>query len=131
MVKKKRSPQEIEATTEPIAIEETAATSNLRADLEEIKNCEGVIGYIFRNTTSASIDLKDPTKLIDYALLSSSALDAAEELSKLFNLGETKNVLVEGKNAKMLSLTAGENKISVFMEKNAESDKILRKISTS
>jgi hypothetical protein len=35
---------------------------------------------------------------------------------------------LEGKNVKMLSFTVEENKISVFMDKNADSEKILRKL---
>jgi predicted regulator of Ras-like GTPase activity (Roadblock/LC7/MglB family) len=127
MVKKKRSAQEVATVAEPITLEETSA-DNLRASLEEIKACDGVIGYILRNTASAAIDLKDPTKIIDYAILSSSALDAGKELSELFNLGEIKEIVVEGKDVKALSLTVGENKISIFMEKDADHEKILRKL---
>lgn len=112
--------------TEPIAIDLTVSVNDLRAKLEEIQKQDGVIGYILRNTSSASIDLKDPAKLIDYALLSSSALDASEELSELFALGNVRSVLVEGKNIKMLSLIVDGNRISVFMEKNVDSE-VLRK----
>jgi len=112
--------------TEPIAIDLTVSVDDLRAKLEEIQKQDGVIGYILRNTSSASIDLKDPAKLIDYALLSSSALDASEELSELFALGNVRSVLVEGKNIKMLSLIVDGNRISVFMEKNVDSE-VLRK----
>jgi len=128
MVKKKRSFQEVEAVAEPVAVEETTSVRNLRANLEEINTYDGVIGYILRNSTSAAIDLKDPTKIIDYAILSSSALGASEELSKLFNLGEAKDIVVEGKDVKVLSLTVGENKVSIFMEKDADFEKILRKL---
>ena len=127
MARKKKSIKEVAAVIEPAAVEATPV-NDLRANLEEIKTYEGVIGYILRNSTSAAIDLKDPTKLIDYAILSSSALDASEELSELFNLGEVKNIVVEGKETKVLSLTIGENRISVFMEKNADREKILRKL---
>ena len=131
MTKKRRDFQEITTVTEPIAaVEETTHANNLRASLEEIKNYDGVIGYILRNSTSASIDLKDPTKIIDYAIISSSAIDASQELSELFDLGSAKSVSVEGKNAKMLSMTIDENKISVFMENNADAEKILRRIQT-
>ena len=102
--------------------------NNLRANLEEIKTYDGVIGYILRNSTSAAIDLKDPTKLIDYAILSSSALDAGEVLSEDFNLGAVKSIIVEGKNVKVLSLTVSENRISVFMDKEANCEKVLRKL---
>jgi predicted regulator of Ras-like GTPase activity (Roadblock/LC7/MglB family) len=128
MVKKKRDFQEVAAMAEPLATEEVTSVSNLRASLEEVKTYDGVIGYILRNSTSAAIDLKDPMKIIDYAIISSSALDAGEELSKFFDLGEVKDMLVEGKNVKVLSLTVGENRISVFMEKDADCEKILRKL---
>ena len=128
MVKKKRSFQEVAAVAEPVTVEETISVNNLRANLEEIKTYDGVIGYILRNSTSAAIELKDPTKLIDYAIISSSALDAGEELSKLFDLGAVKDILVEGKGVKVLSLTVGENKISIFLEKDADCEKILKKL---
>lgn len=127
MTKKKKSVQEAAVLTETTAAE-ARPVSDLRTSLEEIKAYDGVIGYILRNSTSASIDLKDPTKLIDFAILSSSALDLSKELSELFNLGEVKDIVVEGKDVKVLSLTIDENKISVFLEKNAEYESILRKL---
>ena len=129
MVRKKKSFQEeVTAVAEPIATEEMTPVRDFRANLEEIKTWNGVIGYILRNTTSAAIDLKDPTKIIDYAILSSSALDAAEELSTFFDLGKVNHIVVEGKDIKVLSLILGENKISVFLEKDADCEKVLRKL---
>lgn len=128
MVKKKRSFQEVAAVAEPVTVEETISLNNLRANLDEIKTYDGVVGYILRNSTSAAIELKDPTKLIDYAIISSSALDAGEELSKLFDLGAVKDIVVEGKGVKVLSLTVGENRISIFLEKDADCEKILKKL---
>lgn len=128
MTKKRKNEQEVTTIAEPITLEETTPTNNLRSNLEEIKNCDGVVGYILRNSTSASIDLRDPGKIIDYAILSSSAIDASQELSELFGLGNAKSISVEGKSVKMLSLTIDENKISLFMEKNADSEKILKKL---
>ncbi len=127
MVKKKDFP-DTTILTEPIVTEEATLTNDLRTNLEEIKTWDGVIGYILRNTTSAAIDLNDPTKIIDYAILSSSALEASEELSKLFNLGKIKNIVVEGKETKVLSLTVGENRISIFLEKQVDHEKILKKL---
>ena len=128
MVKKKRDFQEVAAAAEPVSVEETISVNNLRANLDEIKTYDGVVGYILRNSTSAAIELKDPTKIIDYAIISSSALDAGEELSKLFDLGAVKDIVVEGKGVKVLSLTVGENRISIFLEKDADCEKILRKL---
>ena len=122
--------------TQEIAVE-TALIENkaegtdaekIRANLEKIKSSPEVVGYIFRNTTSAAIDLKDPSKIIDYAIVSSSALDAAEKLSELFNIGTANHIIIQGKDVKMLSLSMGENKLSVFLEKNADHEKILKKL---
>lgn len=120
ITRKKRATHMAGNFAEPITVEATVSEDDLRAKLEEIKSSEGVIGYILRNTHSATIDLKDPTKLIDYAILSSSAIDASEELSGLFDLGNVSSIVVEGKSIKMLSLTVDENKISIFVEKNVD-----------
>ncbi len=128
MTKKKRSVQEAVAAAEPIAIEETAFVDDLKEGLEEVKTFSGVIGYILRNSSSASIDLKDPMRIIDYAILSSSAFDASKQFSELFDLGEVKEVIVEGKDAKMLCLDIAGNKISVFMDTNADSDRVLKRL---
>ena len=128
MVKQKKNLQETSGEFESIAIESAASENNIRPILEEIKKCDGVIGYILRNTTSATIDLSDPTKLIDYAVLSSSTFEATEQLSELFDLGKIKNMIVEGKDAKTLHLSLDENNISIFMEKNADTNKILEKL---
>jgi predicted regulator of Ras-like GTPase activity (Roadblock/LC7/MglB family) len=127
MVKQKKNLQET-SELEPIAIERATIENNIRPTLEEIKQSDGVIGFILRNTTSAAIDLKDPTKVIDYAILSSSAFEASEQLSELFDLGKIKNIIVEGKKAKTLHLSVDENNISIFMEKNVDAKKILEKM---
>jgi predicted regulator of Ras-like GTPase activity (Roadblock/LC7/MglB family) len=98
----------------------------IKQNIDKVKVKEGVIGYILRNSTSASIDLKDPTKIIDYAVLSSSALEASEELSNTFELGNVKHVVVEGNTVKLLSFTVGENKVSVFMEKDVNHNRIYK-----
>ncbi len=82
--KKKKDDLQVTEITEPIAVESATFESALRANLEEIRNYDGVVGYILQNTTSASIDLKDPAKIIDYAILSSTTFDSTEELSETF-----------------------------------------------
>ena len=130
MVKQKKNPEETAGELEPIAVEKATCEDNVRPMLEEVKRSEGVIGYILRNTTSATIDLNDPTKLIDYATLSSSTFEASEQLSELFDLGEIKNIKVEGKDTNTLHLSIDENDISIFMEKNVDAKKILEKMHT-
>ena len=126
--KKRKDDLSITETTEPIAMESAAFENNLRANLEEIRNYDGVVGYILKNTTSASIDLKDPAKIIEYAILSSTTFESTEELSKLFNLENVRDVIMKGKNLKMVSLTTANNRISIFLENDSDSDKILKKI---
>lgn len=98
----------------------------IKQNIDKVNTKEGIIGYILRNAKSASIDLKDPTKIIDFAVLSSSALEAGENLSNTFELGDVKYVLVEGNAAKFLSFAAGENRVSVFMEKNVDHNRVYK-----
>jgi predicted regulator of Ras-like GTPase activity (Roadblock/LC7/MglB family) len=103
---------------------------SVRAILDEMKTNDGIVGYILRNTRAASIDLNDPTKLIDYAILSSSAKEAGQELSQTFDLGEIENVLIDGNNVKLLFLTVGENDISVFMERSVDHANVCKTLSS-
>jgi predicted regulator of Ras-like GTPase activity (Roadblock/LC7/MglB family) len=130
MVKQKENLEETAGELEPIAVEKAVSEDNVRPILEEIKKSDGVIGYILRNNTSATININDPTKVTDYAALSSSTFEASEQLSELFNLGKTKNITVEGKDTKTLHLNIDENNISIFMEKNVDAKKILKKMRT-
>ena len=109
---------------EQVPVQVNASENDLRARLGEIRGYNGVIGYILRNSHTASIDVKDPTRIIDYAILSASAMDISEELSDLFDVGDIKNVVVEGKNVKMLSVTIDGNRISIFMDKNIDCETI-------
>lgn len=108
--------------------EERTEIADLRSMLDNIKHRQGIVGYIIRGPTSASVDIKDPSKIIDYAALSSEATESSENLSNMFGLGKTSYVILEGKNLKVLSLTKGEQQISIFMEKNVEHDQIYREI---
>ncbi len=110
--------------------ESVGTDERIKQKVESVKSKEGVIGYILRNSTSASIDLKDPAKIIDYAVLSSSAFEASEELSKTFKLGEVKYSLIKGDTVKLLSFINGENKISVFMENNIDHKRIYKDLSS-
>jgi len=100
--------------------------NELQERLKNIKIRQGIIGYILRTSRSASIDLKDPTKIIDYAVLSSTTLDAAADLSETFELGEIQNILLEGKDAKILLLKVEDQRLSIFMDRNVDHEKIYR-----
>jgi len=126
--KKKKDSLKVAETNEPIVVDSSDFESKLRANMEEIRNYDGVVGYILRNTTSASIDVKDPTKIIDYAMLSSTIFEMTEEFSTLFNLEDVKDIIIKGKDLKIVSLNVGKNRISIFLESNADTDKVLEKI---
>ena len=102
--------------------------ADLRATLEGIKAKEGVIGYILRGQTSASIDINDPSKIIDYAVLSATVLESAEDLLEAFASGKTCSIVVVGSKLKILLLTLGEQTVSVFMEKNVDHESICKEI---
>jgi predicted regulator of Ras-like GTPase activity (Roadblock/LC7/MglB family) len=132
-LKQKTSTNEAETTfTNAVAItstdEENSAFANLSASLAEIRKLKGVTGYILRSNTSAIIDLNEQDKIIEYAVLSTQMHDSSREITKQFNLGETESILVEGKNVKVLCMSIGENKISVFMEKSATHAWIIKRI---
>jgi len=124
------SPSKIESTIEESAVAPKHnlqhAIGNLHASLENIKTREGVVGYIFRTQKSASIDLKDPTKIIDYAVLSSTVLEAGENLANMFELGNIRKVTLEGKEVNLLTLKIGDNRLSIFMDKTADQDRIYK-----
>lgn len=110
--------------------ERVGTDERIKQKVESVKSKEGVIGYILRNSTSASIDLKDPTKIIDYAVLSSSVFEASEELSKTFELGKLKYSLIKGDTVKLLSFINGESRVSVFMENNIDHKRIYKDLSS-
>jgi predicted regulator of Ras-like GTPase activity (Roadblock/LC7/MglB family) len=119
--KKKKTEKDEKSSDEE---EEKEKSERLHESLEDIKTREGIIGYILRTSDAASIDVKDPTKIIDYAVLSSTALEVGEELSETFELGEPKSVLLHGKDAKILSLRVDDQRLSVFMEKDVDHEEI-------
>lgn len=101
---------------------------NLHLNLENIKAREGIIGYILRNPKSASVNIKDPSKIIDYAVLSSTVLDSGEYMTNTFELGKINNIVVEGKNVRLLSLTIGNHRVSVFMDKKVDHNAIYKNL---
>jgi predicted regulator of Ras-like GTPase activity (Roadblock/LC7/MglB family) len=111
------------------SLEENQMFTDLSSKLAEIGKMKGVIGYIIRNENSAIIDLKKPEKLVEYAIFSSQVLDSTRQISNLFEIGDVKNVLLEGKKDKALCMNIEGNKISIFLEKDANNSGILKKVS--
>jgi predicted regulator of Ras-like GTPase activity (Roadblock/LC7/MglB family) len=131
----KKTPKQETATAVIVDESELSASSedqtftDLGSELAEIRKAKDVIGYIIRNTTSATIDLKEPEKIVEYAIFSSQLMDSTREISDLLEIGDIKNIFVEGKETNALCMTIDGNKISIFMEKNADYSRILKRLS--
>jgi len=103
-------------------------SANLYFALENIRSKEGIIGYILRNSKSASVDLNDPDKIIDYAMLSTESLETGEIASEIFELGVISSVVVEGNDVKVLSLVIGDQRLSIFMAKEVDHNRMLKEL---
>jgi predicted regulator of Ras-like GTPase activity (Roadblock/LC7/MglB family) len=99
---------------------------NVQEKLQSIKGREGIIGYILRGPNSASIDLKDPTKIIDYAVLSATAFEAGQDMSAMFEIGEVDSIITEGEDTKILSRVVNEHRLSIFMEKDVDHNRLCK-----
>ena len=68
---RKKSAKRKEKTPEKkvFSTEKDEEVEVLKAKLESVKDMPEVIGYILRNSRSATIDAKDPTKIIDLSLI--------------------------------------------------------------
>ena len=133
MMKQKTSSNqdEVSITSEATALsvgEENSAFASLSAGLEEIRKLKGVIGYIIRSNSSAIVDLTEPDKISEYALLTYEIHESCQNITNQLHLGETETAIVEGKNVKVLCLSVGENRISVLMEKDANHAWIIKRI---
>jgi predicted regulator of Ras-like GTPase activity (Roadblock/LC7/MglB family) len=100
----------------------------LEEKLKEIKKQEGIIGYILRSKKTASIDLKDPKKMIDYALLSSTVFDVSQNMTEDIQIGEVDTIVVESEETKILSMIIDNHRLSLFMEKHVNHDKLSKKL---
>ena len=132
MLKQKANSQSVSEVSESAAVisvgDESPMFIDLAASLVEIRKLDGILGYILRNNTSAIIDLTEQDKIIDYAILSYQISESSSEISKQFNLTDIKSVLVEGKTVKVLCMNISDNQISVFMEKTANFDSLMKRI---
>jgi predicted regulator of Ras-like GTPase activity (Roadblock/LC7/MglB family) len=96
--------------------------------LQNIKDQKGILGYILRSEKSATIDLKDPTKIMDYALLSSTALEVGNSMTENLQMGEVDAIVVESETTKLLSIKTNNHNLSLFMEREVDHDKLSKKL---
>ena len=100
----------------------------IQQKLQSIKDQKGIIGYILRNKKTASVDLKDSTKVIDYAMLSSTALEVGDNMTQSLQMGEVERIVVESETTKLLSMKTNNYNFSLFMEKEVDHDKLCKKL---
>lgn len=108
--------------------DENSDFANLSASLAEIRKLKGVNGYILRSNTSAIVDLNNPDKITEQAILSYQIYESCQEMRKQLCCGEMESILVEAEKTKVLCMFRGENKMSVFMDKNAPHAWIIKRI---
>jgi len=124
-----QSATELPDTTAVISVgDDSPMFVDLAASLVEIRKLNGIMGYILRNNTAAIIDLTEQDKIMEYAILANQISESSSEISKQFNLTDIKSVLVEGKTVKVLCMNISGNQISVFMEKTANFDSLMKRI---
>ncbi len=110
--------------------DEKSVFSNLSISLAEIRKSKGVIGYILRSNSSALVDLSETEKISQYALLSWQIEESGQNLARQFSLGVPESTLIEGAEVKVLCMSIGENRLSVFMEKQEPPAWIIKRIIT-
>ncbi len=131
MTTKKQKRQETTTTQNaPIVIDANPDSSlgpspELKRCLKEVNQMEGVLGYILKNDSTATINLKDSQKTVEYALLTSQAFDAIKEFSNLFSLGKLESATIECATLKVVLVKIGEYTLNVFMGKTVEPQKVL------
>ena len=132
MVKQKTTAEIAAELPESAAVisagEDNSGFANLATSLAEIRKLKGVSGFILRSDTSAIVDLTEQDTIIEYAILSSQISESSREMAKQFSMADIESVLVEGKSVKVLCMSVGENRISVFMEKTATHAWIIKRI---
>ncbi len=123
---------EVVVSTEDIAEakveDENPVYERLFASVQEIRNIEGVLGYILRGESKAAVDLDDHSKLVEFALFSSQTFETANAVGETFGLGEIDSVVVEGKDMKAFSVNLDENKLTLFLEKATPVEGLLEKL---
>ncbi len=127
-VNSEETSEELDAVAVIPASDENNVLAGLAGSLAEIRKLKGVVGYILRDNSSAIVDVADQNKIIDYAILSSHINEATAAITGQFKFTDVESVLVEGADVKVLCITMGENKISVFMEKSAAHAWIIKRI---
>ena len=110
------------------AVEDSSVFTNLATTLTEVRKLKGVTGYILRSSSAAIIDVTQKEFTIEYAVLSSQINDSTLALAKQFNLTNIESALVEGKDLKVLCMSIGDNRLSIFMEKDCDHIWIAKRI---
>jgi predicted regulator of Ras-like GTPase activity (Roadblock/LC7/MglB family) len=112
--------------TQTNEIQDCPEYTKLLETLQELRKLKDVVGYILRSDSNATVDLNDPSKIIEYAMLSSQSIESSKTLAEAFKLGETENIFIEGKKLNVLCLVLGQNTISLFLEKGNDHNSILK-----
>jgi predicted regulator of Ras-like GTPase activity (Roadblock/LC7/MglB family) len=103
-------------------------TEILQKKLQKIKDQKGILGYIIIDQKSASVDLKNPTKINDYAMFSSTAHEVSQDITEPLQVGDVDTIVIESEETKLLSMNIKGHRLNLFMERNVDEDKLQRKL---
>jgi len=108
--------------------EENHVFADLAATLAEIRKLKGVRGYILRNNNAAIVDFTEKEAFAEYSMLSWQIHEYSHRIAKEFNLVDVGNVLVEGGKVKVVCISIGPNRMSIFMDKSCSHSWIIKRI---
>jgi len=61
--------------------------------------------------------------------LSATAFEAGQDMSAMFEIGEVDSIITEGEDTKILSRVVNDHRLSIFMEKNVDHNRLCKDLS--
>lgn len=107
--------------------EETRVFNKLLLILAEIQK-NNKIRFILRNSTQAFADLNKSTELTQLALLATQLFNSSEKLLSVCDQKVMKSAVLETSRMRILCLSISGNQLSIFMEKNVDSQRIIERL---
>ena len=121
----------IDGNTEEEAVIVEESNQKLHTQLQEIRKMEGVLGYIVKDDSTATVDLAEPERKVEFALLSSQTLESAVEMQEIFSVGDIGDVVASCGDLKVLCFTVDDCIVSVFMDKTVDHNEVAAAIRES
>ena len=107
--------------SESVTAEEVViSASDISEKINDVQEDSTYESLLTSAQSNATVDGNEPSRIVEYAMLASQAFESSEKMADTFDLGEIRNVIVEGQSAKALCANLDRNKLCVFMKKTAD-----------